>query len=229
MLTTDEIKRLVAEKAGELVKQDMILGIGSGSTVVHFISVLAKKMKEGLTLTAVPTSSQTRLLATQQGIKLTELNEVSSIDLTIDGADETDHQLQLIKGGGGYLLQEKMVAAASKELVIIADNNKLKKQLGDFPLPIEVMPYGWQQVKSRIEKKYSIETSLRMKDGKPFATDHNHYILDCCFKKIDKAATLNTELHLIPGVVETGLFVDMCNKAMIGYPDGSIKQLLRES
>jgi ribose 5-phosphate isomerase A len=225
MLTTDEIKKLVAEKAVALVEEGMVLGIGSGSTVTYFIRAMAKKFREGFVCTAVPTSSQTKLLATKEGIKLTELNDVKLIDLTIDGADETDHQLQLIKGGGGYLLQEKMVAAASSEMVVIADSSKYRPFIGEFPLPIEVIPYGWKQVKTRIEKLFGIDISLREKEGMPFATDHGHYIIDCCFKKISNPAALNEELHLIPGIVETGLFVDMCNKAIIGYPDGSTQTI----
>ena len=221
MLSTDEIKKLVAEKAVDLVREGMVLGIGSGSTVAYFITAIAKKFREGLVCTAVPTSSQTKLLAAKEGIKLTELNDVEFIDLTIDGADETDHQLQLIKGGGGYLLQEKMVAAASREMVVIADSNKYRPFIGEFPLPIEVIPYGWKQVKSRVERLFGIETGLREKEGIPFATDHGHYILDCRFQKIRNPAALNEALHLIPGIVETGLFVDMCNRAIIGYPDGS--------
>lgn len=221
MLSTEEIKKLVAEKAVDLVREGMVLGIGSGSTVAYFVAAIAKKFREGLVCTAVPTSSQTKLLAAKEGIKLTELNDVSSIDLTIDGADETDHQLQLIKGGGGYLLQEKMVAASSHELVVIADNKKYRPFLGEFPLPIEVIPYGWKQVKMKIEKSFGIEIKLREREGKPFETDHGHYILDCCFQKIEDPRSLNAELHLIPGIVETGLFVDMCKKAIIGYPDGS--------
>jgi ribose 5-phosphate isomerase A len=221
MLSTNEIKKLVAEKAVDLVQEGMVLGIGSGSTVAFFIEAIAKKFRDGLVCTAVPTSSQTKLLAAKEGIKLTELNDVSFIDLTIDGADEADHRLQLIKGGGGYLLQEKMVAASSRELVIIADNKKYRPFLGEFPLPIEVIPYGWKQVRVKIEKSFGIEIKIREKEGQPFTTDHGHYILDCCFQKIEDPAGLNARLHLIPGVVEIGLFVDMCNKAIIGFPDGS--------
>jgi len=205
------------------VQDGMVLGIGSGSTVAYFIAAIARKIREGLVCTSVPTSSQTKLLAAKEGIKLTELNDVSLIDLTIDGADEADHHLQLIKGGGGYLLQEKMVAASSREMVVIADNKKYVPVLGEFPLPIEVIPYGWKQVRTKIENLFGIEIKLREKEGKPFATDHGHYILDCCFQKIEKPGELNARLLLIPGIVETGLFVDMCNKAIIGYPDGSTK------
>jgi ribose 5-phosphate isomerase A len=223
MLSTNEIKKLVAEKAVDLVKADMVLGIGSGSTVAYFIAAIARKFREGLVCTAVPTSTQTRQLASKEGIKLIDLNDVEYIDLTIDGADEADHQLHLIKGGGGYLLQEKMVASSSREMVVIADNKKYRPFLGEFPLPVEVIPYGWKQVKTKIEKQFGIEIKLREKEGSPFTTDHGHYILDCSFRKIEDPGALNTELHLIPGIVETGLFTDMCNKAIIGYPDGTTK------
>lgn len=225
MLSVDQIKQLVADSAAELIKPGMVLGIGSGSTLSWFISAIAKKMRNGLACTAVPTSSQTRELASREGIQLTELNDVSSIDLTIDGADEIDDQLQLIKGGGGFLLQEKMVAAASTQLIIIADHTKLKSRLGSFPLPVEVVPYGWKQVAQRMQSSYGIKTSLRMKDGKIFQTDHGHHILDCTFENIADPAFLNTSLHLIPGVVETGLFINMCCKALIGYPDGKVEVL----
>ena len=121
------------------------------------------------------------------------------------------------------MLQEKMVAVASKQVVIIADHNKLVAPLGHFPLPVEVIPYGWKQVQQHITSTDKITATLRMKNEKPFVTDHGHYILDCYFQKIKDPAGLNIKLHLIPGIVETGLFVDMCNKAIIGYPDGSIQ------
>jgi ribose 5-phosphate isomerase A len=227
MLSADKIKELVGEAGAALVQENMILGIGSGSTVYYFIQALSKKVKGGLSCKAVPTSTQTRLLAAEQGIPVVELDEVDFIDLTIDGADETDHQLQLIKGGGGFLLQEKMVAAASKQLIIIADHSKLKTQLGSFPLPVEILSYGWQTVKRRIQSIFDIETTLRLKNNSPLLTEHGHFILDCYFKQIKDPKTLNTSLHLIPGVVETGLFINMCEKAIIGYPDGSTRELTK--
>jgi ribose 5-phosphate isomerase A len=222
MLDTEQIKKLVGIKAVDLVMPGMTIGIGSGSTVFHFITALAVKVREGLICKAVPTSLQTFNLAKEQGISLIQLNEVPVIDLAIDGADETDHHLQLIKGGGGALLQEKMVAAAANKFVVIADNSKMKDKLGQVPLPLEVVPYGWKQVAFRVEQHYNVQSSLRMKEGKPFISDHGHYILDCYFPVIDDAAGLNSSLHLIPGVVETGLFIDMCDEVIIGYPDGTV-------
>jgi ribose 5-phosphate isomerase A len=227
MLSSDQIKQLVGEAGAELVQDNMVIGMGSGSTVFYFIEALAKKIQAGLTCKAVPTSSQTRELALERGIHITELNDVSSIDLAVDGADEIDPSLELIKGGGGFLLQEKMVAAASKQLVIIIDNSKLKPQLGDFPLPIEVVPYGWKQVQHKIHELYNVRSALRMKNDRPYLTDHGHYILDAYFKKIEDPAAINIALHLIAGVAETGLFVNMCQKAIIGHPDGSIEEIIR--
>ena len=227
MLLINEIKEQLGKEAAQLVQQDMIIGIGSGSTVFFLINALAERIQHGLSCTAVPTSEQTRLLAVQKGIKLLTLNEITSTDLTIDGADEIDLQLTAIKGGGGALLQEKMVAAASKQLMIIADDSKLVSMLGDFPLPIEVIAYGWKQVQQQIEEIYKIKVALRKINDHPFITDHGHYILDCYFGEITDSASLNISLHLIPGVVETGLFINMVDMAIIGYPDGELKRLTR--
>ena len=225
MLSTDEIKEQLGKEAAQLVQQDMILGIGSGSTVFYFINALAERVHNGLECAAVPTSEQTRLLAAQKNIKLVTLNEITVIDLTIDGADEIDQQLHIIKGGGGALLQEKMVAAASTQVVIIADHTKLVAQTGYFPLPVEVIPYGWKQVQHHIEQRHKIKIELRKKNNQPFITDHGHYILDCYFQQIADPAALNTSLHLIPGVVETGLFINMVDMAIIGYNDRSFQRL----
>lgn len=225
MLSPDKIKQLVGKEAVSLVQQDMTIGIGSGSTVFYFIEALAQKVNNGFSCKAVPTSSQTLSLSQKQGITMVDLNQVDYIDITIDGADEIDEQLQLIKGGGSALLQEKMVAHASGQLIIIADESKLKKQLGAFPLPVEVIPYGWKKVQEYIYEIYEINAPLRMKDNQPLVTDHGHYILDCDFKTIADPSAINTALHLIPGVVETGLFVDMCDIAIIGKADGTIIKL----
>ncbi|MFL5786630.1 MAG: ribose-5-phosphate isomerase RpiA, partial [Flavisolibacter sp.] len=176
MTAADEIKKAVGIKAAELVKMDMIVGIGTGSTAYWFIEALSQRIKKGLRCTAVPTSTQSADLANDLEIPLTELNDVSTIDLVIDGTDELDHQLCLIKGGGGALLQEKMVASATKHYVIIADHKKLVDHLGAFPLPVEVIPYGWKHVQQRIIHSYNIEARLRMRSDKPYITDHGHYI-----------------------------------------------------
>ena len=227
MLSPDEIKRLVGREAVSLVKQDMTIGIGSGSTVLYFIEALGEKVRNGFTCKGVPTSLQTLSLAHQHGITMLELNDVDHIDIDVDGADEIDEKFQLIKGGGGALLQEKMVAAASGQVIIIADSAKLKSQLGTFPLPVEVIPYGWKKVQQQIKQNWSVDSSLRMKNNQPLLTDHGHYILDCHFKNIPGPSELNNVLSLMPGVVETGLFINLCDVAIIGYPDGTIKRLAK--
>jgi ribose 5-phosphate isomerase A len=225
MLSSNEIKQRVALKATRLVEPGMTIGLGSGTTMYWFVTALAEHVKEGLQFTAVPTSIEVEKLAEEKGISLKALNDVEYIDLTIDGADEIDPNWQLIKGGGGALLQEKLVASVSRKLVIIADQSKMVEQLGNFPLPVEVVPYAWKHVQRRLEQLYKIRTSLREKNNRPFLTDHGHYILDCHFKRITDATSLNGELNLIPGIVETGLFIDMVSGLYIGYPDGSIKEL----
>ena len=184
MRTKDEIKKLAAIHAMVHIEQNMVVGIGTGSTVYWFIQELARHVKEGLVCRCVPTSTATNALAIELGIPMHALNDVAKIDITIDGADEIDPQLSLIKGGGGALLQEKMVAAASDKLIIIADNSKLVQQLGAFPLPVEVIPYGWKQVQQHIAFTNDATVTLRVNDDVPFVTDHGHYILDCHFKKI---------------------------------------------
>jgi len=225
MHTNEEIKKRAAVQAMDFVGPGLTIGIGTGSTVYWFIQELAKKVQQGLVCQCVPTSVPTRQLAAQLGIPMLELNDVEKIDITIDGADEIDDQLRLIKGGGGALLQEKMVAAASSKLVIIADNSKLVKQLGAFPLPVEVIPYGWKQVQRRIAGLYNIPVSLRIKDGDIFVSDHGHYILDCHFDKISEPEVITVKLNTLPGVVENGLFIKMATTAIIAGPEGSMQIL----
>jgi ribose 5-phosphate isomerase A len=226
MLSTNEIKQKAGAHAAQLVKPNMTIGIGTGSTAHWFITALAKRIKDGLLCRCVPTSQATKLLATELQIPLVELNDVLKIDLDIDGADEIDPQLNLIKGGGGALLQEKMIAAASAQVIIIADSSKWVTQLGAFPLPVEVVPYGWKQVQQHIQSANNITVQLRNKNNKPFITDHGHYILDCHYKKIENPKQLSVELNMIPGVVENGLFIKMAASAIIGFPDGRIETML---
>ena len=223
MLTQEEIKKQLGKYAADLISAETTIGMGTGSTVYWLIQELASRIKEGFSVKVVPTSLQTKKLAAEAGIATVELNDVDSLPVTIDGADEIDGQLQLIKGGGGALLQEKMVAAVSEKLIIIADESKYVKQLGHFPLPVEVIPAGWKQVQKKIMTAGCSKVIPRMINDQPFVTDAKHNILDCYFEKIDNAAALNIFLHLIPGVVETGLFVNMANKVVIGYADGRIE------
>ena len=226
MLTKEETKKLAAVAALKYVQQNMTIGIGTGSTVYWFIQELANHVKEGLLCRCIPTSDGTDKLAKQLGIPMLALNDVTKIDLTIDGADEIDPQLSLIKGGGGALLQEKMVAAASDRLIIIADSSKYVKQLGAFPLPVEVIPYGWKQVQQHLQSTYKITATLRMKEDRAFITDHGHYILDCHFQQIKDPAALTVALNTIPGVVENGLFVGMAKQAIIAGADGNVTNVM---
>jgi ribose 5-phosphate isomerase A len=227
MLSQEEIKRKVGIAAAQLVQDNSIIGIGSGSTAIQFIEALGERVREGLKCNGVPTSNECKEIAGNKGINLVELNDVAGIDLTIDGADEIDASLNAIKGGGGALLQEKMVAAASKQFVIIADHTKFVNRLGSFPLPLEVIPFGWKQVQRKIYLSHNRRSALRMKNAKPFITDHGHYILDCHFEEIDDPVILDQKLLSIPGVMDTGLFVNMAHSALIGFPDGSIRQIDR--
>ncbi len=223
MNAQEKMKQTAGEYAVKFIQPGMIIGIGTGSTVYYFIKALGKKVAAGFEVKGVPTSRKTEELARQNGIALIDLNDVPLIDLAIDGADEVDSNLQLIKGGGGSLLQEKMIAAASKQLIIIADAGKAVERLGKFPLPIEVIPYGWKQTAKHIQQLNCNEIVLRQKEGNPFISDHGHYILDCHFDKIDNAALLSQQLNAIPGVVENGLFINMASIAVFGNEDGTVR------
>jgi ribose 5-phosphate isomerase A len=220
----EQAKKNAAVFAADLVGNGITIGLGSGTTVFWLIRELAERVKQGLQITVVPTSKETANLAKAAGIRTADLNEVEQLPLTIDGADEIDPKGQLIKGGGGALLQEKMVAAASAKLIIIADSSKLVQELGKFWLPVEVIPSGYKQVEQNILKTgVCKQIRLRKKDRNIFTTDHQHYILDCDCEKMPDPSSLNILLHLIPGVVETGLFIDMANQAIIGHEDGRVE------
>ena len=223
-MTSEEVKRNVGLYAVNFVKHGMIIGLGSGTTVYWFIHELGKRVQQGLSVRGVPTSAKTNQLAVEAGIPISDLNDTNGLSLAIDGADEIDPKGNLIKGGGGALLQEKIVAQASGEVIIIADNSKLVDQLGRFPLPVEVIPFGYKNIQQTIiSTGLCNKIKLRKKDNQVFVTDQGHYILDCEFENIADALALNISLHLIPGVVETGLFIDMADKAVIGYTDGRIE------
>ncbi|PHD61776.1 ribose-5-phosphate isomerase RpiA [Bacillus wiedmannii] len=214
------LKLLAGEYAANLVKDGMKVGLGTGSTVYWTIQKLGERVKEGLSFQAVPTSKETEVLAKQLNISLISLNDVQSLDLTIDGADEIDANLQLIKGGGGALLREKIVATSSKELIIIADESKLVTHLGTFPVPVEIIPFSWKQTERKIQS-LGCQTTLRLKNNETFITDNKNMIIDCIFPhNISNPANLHTQLKMITGVVETGLFVNMTSKAIIGTENG---------
>ncbi|SDY86323.1 ribose-5-phosphate isomerase RpiA [Bacillus sp. 166amftsu] len=214
------LKRLVGEYASDFVKDGMKIGLGTGSTVYWTIQKLGQLVNEGLSIQAVPTSIETQKLAEQLSIPLISLNDVDYLDLTIDGADEINPDLQLIKGGGGALLREKIVAVSSQKLIIVADESKLVTNLGIFPLPIEIVPFAWEQTAKRIQS-FGCQTFLRIQNNKPFKTDNGNMILDCIFpNQITNPLETHQQLKMITGVIETGLFINMVDKAIIATEKG---------
>lgn len=226
-LSPAAIKEKVGRAAAAQVKSGMTIGAGTGSTAFWFIQALGESVREGLSVRAVPTSAHTSILLSDNQVPIIGLNEVDQLDLVVDGADEIDPKLQMIKGGGGALLQEKMVAFAGKRRLYIADESKLVPQLGPFPLPVEVIPFGYKQVQATIEKQYGIATALRHRDGKVFLTDHGNFIIDCTFKLMSDLQGMNAFLNNIPGLVDHGLFLNIADEALIGYASGEIRHLMR--
>lgn len=222
----DERKRLAAEKALEFVEDGMILGLGTGSTAEKFVAALGARVAEGLNVIGVPTSRETQAQAERLGIPLATLDEQPHLDITIDGADEIDPELRLIKGGGGALLREKIVAMASEQMVVIADDSKCVDVLGKFPLPIEVEPFGLRATRLMIEalsQEVGCEGEFKLRvnaDGTPFKTDGGHLILDCMFGEIPEADALAEALAMVPGVIESGLFIALADVAIIGGAEG---------
>ncbi len=221
-----EMKAKAAEAALAYVEDGMRLGIGTGSTAEEFVRLLAEKVHDGLNVQGVPTSERTARLCLELGISLKSLDELPQLDLTIDGADELDGDLTLVKGGGGALLREKIVAGASDRMIVIADESKLVAELGAFPLPIEINPFGLVSTRMAIDKVaarlgLSGSLSLRKAGEENFTTDGGHYILDASFGRIPDAEALAAELNFIPGVVEHGLFIHMASLAIIAGPAGA--------
>ncbi|RME47097.1 MAG: ribose-5-phosphate isomerase RpiA [Chloroflexi bacterium] len=222
-MTKDTLKRSAAERATEFVESGMILGLGTGSTVFYALRRLGEQISRGelSDIAAVPTSSTTAERAREFGIPLTTLDEHQRLDLTIDGADEVDPDLNLIKGLGGALLWEKIVAVASRKLIIAVDESKLVMQLGTHvPLPVEVVPFGWRLQMTYLEALGATPTLRRTANGEPYVTDSGHYIIDCQFAGIDDPYTLATTLSVQPGIVENGLFLDMADLVVVGSPEG---------
>jgi ribose 5-phosphate isomerase A len=222
----DELKRQAAARALESVTDGMKLGLGTGSTAKHFVELLGARVRAGLNVIGVPTSEATRLDAIRCGVPLTTLDEVDRLDLTVDGADEIDPALNLIKGGGGALLREKIVAAASDRMIVIADDSKWVEVLGRFPLPIEVIPFGLAATQRAMAKAFaesgvSGQMVVRMgKDGHVFVTDGGHWIVDAHLEQIVDAPRLAGLLTAIPGVVEHGLFIGLASTAILAGSTG---------
>ncbi|MCH2300276.1 MAG: ribose-5-phosphate isomerase RpiA [SAR324 cluster bacterium] len=211
-------KQNAARTAVDQIEDGMLVGLGTGSTAAFAISYLGEKVRSGLTISAIPTSEASKKQAQSEGIPLIDFETSPSIDLCIDGADEIDSELNMIKGGGGALLREKIVASSAKRYLIIIDSSKQVETLGTFPLPVEVISFGWQVV-SRKLKEMNASPELRKSGTQPFVTDEGNYILDCRFNSIPEVEQLETELNRIPGVVENGLFVAMCDQMIMGKGD----------
>ena len=211
-------KQNAARTAVDQIEDGMLVGLGTGSTAAFAIGYLGEKVRSGLTISAIPTSEASKKQAQSEGIPLIDFETSPSIDLCIDGADEIDSELNMIKGGGGAHLREKIVSSSAKRYLIIIDSSKQVETLGTFPLPVEVIPFGWQVV-SRKLKDMNASPELRKAGPQPFVTDEGNYILDCHFNSIPEVEQLETELNRIPGIVESGLFVAMCDQMIMGKGD----------
>ena len=224
--SADDQKRAAARDAAMLVESGMKLGLGTGSTAAHLVDALAERVKAGLEIVCVPTSEATRKQAAAAGLKLATLDDIPHLDLTIDGADEIDPVLTLIKGGGGALLREKIVATASDRMIVIADVSKKVAALGKFPLPVEVVPFGITATRNMVAamvREIGCEGLIDLradKKGKPFVTENGNFILDCSFGRIVEPFDLAAALRIIPGVVEHGLFIGLADQAIIAGPEG---------
>ena len=217
----DSFKKAAALKAVEFVRDGMIVGLGTGSTAKHMVVALGEKVRAGMTLRGVPTSQETSILARQAGITLIDADNRWEIDVAIDGADQVDPGFNLIKGGGGALLKEKIVAASAKQFIVLVDHTKQVPVLGgSFPLPIEVIPFGWGSTAREIEALTKSRVVLRERNGAPFKTEAGNMIVDVHLDRIDQPRDLEIALNQIPGVVETGLFVNRTDILIVGTPQG---------
>lgn len=223
-----KIKQQVGYEAAKLVQEGMLVGLGTGSTAACFITSLAQRCQEGLKIKAVGTSVRSEQLAKQLGITIVDHESISSIDLTIDGADEIDPQMRLIKGGGGALLREKIIATASQEMVIIVDEGKLVENLGAFGLPVEIVPFCFNTTIKKLNDKGFFGSLRSNKDGSRYITDNHNFIYDIKFNPVSKHPESDYEsIRSIIGVVELGFFFNIAKKALIGFRDGTIKTLTK--
>ena len=233
---SDRSKYACALRASALVENGMKVGLGTGSTAYWLVYHLAERVRnEGLEFVGVPTSNKTREQAQAEGLKLISMDDAGRLDITIDGADEFDQSMNLIKGGGGAHLQEKIVAFGSDRMVVIADETKKVNKLGKFPLPVEVLKFGSASSQKQIEELLIAQNyrdftvQMRMEKNKPFITDEGNYIFDLNLGEIQDPRKLCVDLNIIPGVVENGLFIDVCKAVVIGYSDGTAKILWKDN
>ncbi|UOQ48662.1 ribose-5-phosphate isomerase RpiA [Gracilibacillus caseinilyticus] len=219
-----DLKRKAGEKAAKYVEDGMIVGLGTGSTAYWAILKLGELVADGLNIKGIPTSKNTEELAQKLGIPMLKMSEVNKIDVAIDGADEATANFALIKGGGGALLREKMIASIAKQFIVVIDPSKYVERLGQFPLPVEIITFGWEITSSQISL-LGCKPILRRGNQAPFVTDNGNYIVDCYFDSIVDRDGMNTALNSIPGVVENGLFVDMADVLIIGRENGDAEVL----
>lgn len=219
-MNKEHLKKIAAEKATEEVRDDMVVGLGTGSTVYYALLKLGKMVRGGLNIIGIPTSDGTEKIAIEQDIPLSTLAVHPTIELTIDGADEVDAHLNLIKGGGAALVREKIIANASKRILIVVDESKISRVLGtSFALPVEIVRFGWEATQSEVNKICG-QSDLRGGIDNSLITDNGNYILDCHFNGIPEPEKIELQLNNIPGVVENGIFVDRADKIIIGTPAG---------
>ncbi|MBX3076792.1 ribose-5-phosphate isomerase RpiA [Candidatus Obscuribacterales bacterium] len=224
-MSTDVEKQNAARAAVDLIEDGMIVGLGSGSTSLIFVRMLGERVKNGLKIKGVPTSDETAMVAREVGIELISLDQEVHPDLDVDGADEVDSNLNMIKGGGGKLLREKIVAFAAKEVIIMVDSTKLVEKLGKFTVPVEIVPFSQPIVEIAIEDIGGKPVLRKAKDGSTYITDEKNHILDCDFGLIDDAESLARKLSNTPGVVEHGLFIDLADLVLVGENDG-VRQII---
>ncbi|MDE0318053.1 MAG: ribose-5-phosphate isomerase RpiA [Candidatus Poribacteria bacterium] len=219
-MNTEYRKKIAAEKATEEVRNGMVVGLGTGSTVYYALLKLGAMVRNGLNIVGIPTSDGTEKIAAEQNIPLSTLAVHPTIELTIDGADEVDAHLNLIKGGGAALVREKIIANASKRILIVVDESKVSHVLGtSFALPVEIVRFGWEATQREVNKVCE-KSDLRGGIEDPLITDNGNYILDCHFDGIPEPKKVELQLNNIPGVVENGIFVDRADKVIIGTPSG---------
>jgi ribose 5-phosphate isomerase A len=224
----EELKKAAAQAASDLVTDGMVVGLGTGSTAKHLVDIIGARVAKGLDILAIPTSEATRVQALGLGIRIIDFSERQRLDICIDGADEIGRgTLDLIKGGGGALLREKIVAAASDRMVVISDSTKVRDRIGGgFPLPVEIVPFGWEVTLKKLQDRTPNAKVRSAKDGNgPYLTDGGHYIVDCLFETIDNAAALERDIDTIVGVVESGLFVGIAKECIIADPKGVYRLL----
>lgn len=221
-----DAKTAAGREAARLVRDGMTIGLGSGSTAEKAIEALGERVAQGLRIRGVSSSARSEELARGLGIEVVTFSEVSSLDVTIDGADEIDSEFRLIKGGGGALVREKLVAAASREMIVVADASKLVRMLGRFPLPVAIIPFAWETTLERLDRLAPC-ARLRQRDGRPYVTDDGLYIVDLDCESIEDPEAVDAALQSLPGVVETGLFLNIATQVVIGHDNGHTETLTR--